>query len=80
VKEFFVLTYPQGGREIVSRKRKDNKSGRVLEKSSKSCFVSWEIFIFKILERVHSLTEAVLGENIGFSRRTAESAIFNPGI
>ena len=43
----------------------------------KNCFVSWEIFIFKILGRVHSLTEAFLGENIVFSRRTAESAIFN---
>jgi len=42
--------------------------------------VSPEIFIFKILGMFHSLSEAVLGENIGFSRRTAESAIFNPGI
>ena len=25
MKDFFVLTYPRGGREIVSRKRKDNK-------------------------------------------------------
>src|SRR6266702_8623725 len=24
VKDFFVLTYPQGGREIVSKKREDN--------------------------------------------------------
>ena len=24
VKDFFLLTYPRGGREIVSRKRKDN--------------------------------------------------------
>ena len=43
-------------------------------------FLSREIFIFKILERAHSLTEAILGENIGFSRRTAESATFNMGI
>ena len=48
--------------------------------SPKSWFVSREIFIFEILERVHSLTEAILGENIGFSRRTAESATFNMGV
>ena len=48
--------------------------------SRKGCLVSPEIFIFKILGMFHSLSEAVLGENIGFSRRTAESAIFNPGI
>jgi len=42
--------------------------------------VSREIFIFKILGSGHSLTEAVLGENIDFSRRSAESTIFNPGI
>src|SRR5438034_9513287 len=93
------MTYPRGGREIVSRKRKRqrekkvSRKNKIVEKSKdskrrilgrrgfrKSCFVSREIFIFKTLERVHSLTEVVLGENIGFSRRTAESAISNPGI
>ena len=41
--------------------------------------MSREIFIFKILGRVHSLTEAILGQNIGFSRTTAESAHFQSG-
>src|SRR6266571_6338986 len=60
----------------VNRKenRPDGFWGGLLQNG---CFVSREIFIFKILERVHSLTEAFLGENIVFSRRTAESAIFN---
>ena len=43
-------------------------------------FVSREIFIFKILGRVHSLAEAFLGEIIVFLRKKAESAIFNPSI
>ena len=42
----------------------------------KNCFVSWEIFIFKILGSGHSLTEAFLGENIVFSRRTSRSHVF----
>ncbi len=42
----------------------------------KNCFVSWKIFIFKILGRVHSLTEAFLGENTAFWRRTSRSQVF----
>ena len=41
---FFVLTYPRGGREIVSRKRKDSVSGRVREKSSGLFCVAGKIF------------------------------------
>jgi len=42
--------------------------------------VSREIFIFKILGRVHSLAEAFLGEIIGFSRRIRQLEVFNWGI
>jgi hypothetical protein len=41
-----------------------------MEDSSKEHFVSREVFIFKILGRVHSLTEAFLCEIIDFSGRT----------
>ena len=46
----------------------------------KNCFVSWEIFIFKILGGGHSLSGMFLGEIIGFSRRVGRSAVFNWGI
>src|SRR5207249_6760618 len=61
-------------------KRKDNGPDRLRTRFlRKGRFVSREIFIFKILGRVHSFTEVVLGENIGFSRRTAGSAHFQCG-
>src|SRR5437870_11770139 len=47
--------------------------------SPKSWFVSREIFIFKILERVHSLTEAVLGENIDFFAQNSRISHFQSG-
>ena len=39
------MTYPQGGREIVSRKKKDNRSGRFLNELF--CFAA-KIFSFGI--------------------------------
>ena len=75
-----MLTYPRGGREIVSRKEKIVDPAKFQKNAQRAVLCRGKDFFSKFLEGGSSLSGTFLGEIIDFSRRMAESAIFNWGI